>query len=154
MKDTLLRILSYPKPLRAVLARKIIQRLSLFSYRDRLTINSVDRPHYGHCIFEAAQLAARLKYPRISVVEFGCGGGNGLLNAEMHIAEITKIYPVEIELYGFDTGAGMPSAQDYRDFPHYFSSGLYHMNLDALRQKLKIAKLVLGVPKLSITQIF
>ena len=68
------------------LSRKIIQRFSLFWYGDRLTICAVERPHYGHCIFEAAKLAARLNYPKISVVEFGCGGGNGLLNAEMNIA--------------------------------------------------------------------
>lgn len=144
MKDALLRILAYPKPIRAVLAKKLIQRLSLFSYRDRLKINAVDRPHYGHCIFEAARLASHLKYPRISVIEFGCGGGNGLVIAEKHIAEVSKLFPVEIELYGFDSGAGMPAAKDYRDFPHYFNRGLYRMDPGALRQKLKLAQLVLG----------
>jgi hypothetical protein len=124
--------------------RPLIQQRSLFSYQDRLNVNLVDRPHYGHCIFEAAQLASCLKIPRISVVEFGCGGGNGLVNAEMHMSEITKIFPVEIELYGFDTGTGMPGPLDYRDFPYYFKPGLYQMDPDALRQKLKIGKLLLG----------
>jgi hypothetical protein len=32
----------------------------MFSYRDRLFAHAVDRPHYGHCIYEAAQLAQRL----------------------------------------------------------------------------------------------
>ena len=82
---------------------------------------AVERPHYGHCIFEAAQLAHRLALPRISVIEFGCGGGNGLLNAEMHCVEVAKIFPdVAFELYGFDTGDGLPPPiEDYRDFPHY-----------------------------------
>jgi hypothetical protein len=92
-------------------------------------------------------LAARLHIPRISVIEFGCGGGNGLVNAEMHITEIQKIFPVEIELYGFDTGSGMPAAQDYRDFPHYFKPGLYRMDQDVLRQRLKFSKLILGPVK-------
>jgi hypothetical protein len=143
MKGMLPKIWNHRKPVRVVLA-KIIQRYSLFSYRDRLNICAIERPHYGHCIFEAAQLAARLNYPKISVVEFGCGGGNGLINAEMHISELEKIFPVEMELYGFDTGGGMPSAQDYRDCPHYFKPGLYHMNPELLRLKLNRAKLVLG----------
>jgi len=80
----------------------------------------------------------------MSVIEFGCGAGNGLIDAEMHIAEMRKIFPVEIELYGFDAGSGLPPAQDYRDFPHYFRPGLYSMDRSALEQKLKIAKLVIG----------
>jgi len=124
--------------------KKLIKRLSLFSYKDRLTISAVERPHYGRCIYEAAQLATRLGHPRISVIEFGCGGGNGLLNAEMHIAEIEKIFPVKIELYGFDTGEGLPEPKDYRDFPHYFRPGMYDMNFDLLKTRLKNCTLVLG----------
>jgi hypothetical protein len=140
----LLRILSYPYPLRVVLARKIIRSLSLFSYRDRLLVHAVDRPHYGHCIYEAAQLANRLGYPSMSVIEFGCGGGNGLVNAEMHIAEISQIFPVKIELYGFDTGAGLPPGEDYRDLLHYFKPGQFHMDTGLLQRRLKVGKLVLG----------
>ena len=131
------------RPLRPVL-RPVVQRLSLLPYRDRLELNWIDRPHYGHCIFEAAQLAARLHAPRISVIEFGCGGGNGLVNAEMHISEAKKLFPVDVDLYGFDTGAGMPAPQDYRDFPHYFKPGLYKMDPDLLKRKLRFAKLILG----------
>jgi hypothetical protein len=134
------------KPI-APLLRPLLQGLALMPYKDRLSINWIDRPHYGHCIFEAARLATRLRMPRISVIEFGCGGGNGLLNCEMHITEIQKIFPVQIELYGFDTGAGMPAAQDYRDFPHYFKPGLYKMDPAALTQRLKLGKLALGEVK-------
>jgi hypothetical protein len=144
MISMLARALAYPTPYRAELARRLIQKFSLFSYRDRLEICAVDRPHYGHCIFEAAHLAARLGHSRISVIEFGCGGGNGLLNAEMHIAEVEKIYPVTIELYGFDSGTGLPPLKDYRDFPHYFMPGQFNMDADKLRQKLLRGKLVLG----------
>ncbi len=140
----MLKVLTYPRSLRAALARKIVRRLSLFSYRDRLFANAVDRPHYGHCIFEAAQLATRLGYPTMSVVEFGCGGGNGLLNAEMHIAEISKILPIKIELYGFDTGEGLPQAEDYRDLMHYFRPGQFQMQANTLQTRLRLAKLVLG----------
>jgi hypothetical protein len=142
--DFLLEALTHRTPLRSVLARKIIKRLSLFSYEKRLSIEAVDRPHYGYCIFQAAKLASLLNYPRMSVIEFGCGGGNGLINAEMHIKEVTKLFSVDIELYGFDSGTGMPAPVDYRDMPHYFRSGLYEMNRDALNRRLKHAKLVIG----------
>jgi hypothetical protein len=144
MTSAMLQALMYPKPARLAITRYLVRRFGLFSYPDRLSICAVDRPHYGHCIFEAAKQAARLGYPKMSVVEFGCGGGNGLLNAEMHIAEIEKLFPVKIQLYGFDTGQGLPPLEDYRDFPHYFKPGQYHMDPCRLRQSLKRAKLVLG----------
>ena len=144
VRRLLIEVLSRPAPLRVVIGRQVIKRLSLFSYAERLVIGAVERPHYGHCIYEAAKLAARLKYPAISVVEFGCGGGNGLLNAEMHINEVEKLFPVSIQLYGFDNAAGLPPAADYRDYPYYFRPGQFRMDLDALRRRLKRAKLVLG----------
>jgi hypothetical protein len=154
MKSMFLKVLGYPRPLRVVIARAVVRRLSLFSYRERLEMCAIDRPHYGHCIFEAAQLAARLGYPKISVIEFGCGGGNGLINAEMHIAEVERLFPIDIELYGFDTGVGLPPLDDYRDFPHYFKSEQYHMDTDSLRQRLRKAKLVLGNVKDTCTTFF
>jgi len=119
----------------------------LFSYIDRLFIGAIDRPHYGYCILQAAKLAKSLGYPRISIIEFGCGGGNGLINAEMHIEEVSKIVPIDIELYGFDSGSGLPHPQDYRDMPYYFREGTFEMDFEALRRKLKRAKLVIGEVK-------
>jgi hypothetical protein len=144
MDRLLLKILTYPAPMRLVLARWFIKRFSLFSYEDRMSIGAIDRPHYGYCIFQAARLASLLGYPKISVIEFGCGGGNGLLNAEMHISEVMKIFAVDIELYGFDCGCGLPAPRDYRDMPHYFQAGLYEMNREPLEKKLKHAKLIIG----------
>jgi hypothetical protein len=144
MRRALLKILSRPIPLRVAVTRKLAKRFSLFSYVERLDMGAVERPHYGHCIYEAAKLAASLKYPEISVVEFGCGGGNGLLNAEMHINEAEKLFPVKVQLYGFDNATGLPPAEDYRDYPHYFRAGQFRMDVDALRRKLTRAKLVLG----------
>ena len=107
-------------------------------------------PHYGYCIFQANLL----NYPRISVIEFGCGGGNGLVTAEMHIREISKLFPVEIQLYGFDTGTGLPQPQDYRDMPHYFEPGFYKMDRQILEKKLTLGKLVIGDVKDTCTTFF
>jgi hypothetical protein len=144
MSDILVKALTNRTPLRVALARRLIKRFSLFSYENRLAIDAIDRAHYGFCIFQAAKLASLLKYPKISVVEFGCGGGNGLLDAEMHIREVMKTFPVSIELYGFDVGSGLPPPRDYRDMPHYFRAGLYKMDRGSLEQKLERAKLVIG----------
>ena len=143
-RDVLLKALTHRTPLRSVLARRFIQQFSLFSYEQRLAIEAVDRPHYGYCIFQAARLASLLGYSRISALEFGCGGGNGLLNAEMHIKEVTKLFSVDIDLYGFDAGSGLPAPTDYRDMPHYFRQGLYEMDRGTLERRLKHAKLVIG----------
>jgi hypothetical protein len=144
MKKMLLKLMAYPLPLRPALVRNLIGRLALFSYADRLNVGAIGYPYYGYCIYHAAKLAIRLNYRRISVLEFGCASGNGLLSAEMHIAEVMKIYDVDIELYGFDTGSGLPRARDYRDMPYYFQPGSYEMDCHALKNKLKRAKLVLG----------
>ena len=146
MKNILLRLAKGQRPLRAVLARQILKRIPLLSYADRLNFgyDFVERPHYAHCIFYAAKLAHSLKYPKMSVIEFGCGGGKGLINAESHITEVMKIFPVEIELYGFDLGSGLPQPKDYRDMPYYFRHGLYKMDRTSLEKKLTRAKLVIG----------
>jgi len=62
----------------------------------------------------------------------------------MHIAEISRIFPVKIELYGFDTGSGLPGGKDYRDLLHYFEPGQFRMNYEVLQSKLHIGKLILG----------
>jgi hypothetical protein len=143
MKERLIEVLSHPRPLGGIL-RNAIKRFSLLSYKDRLRIGAVERPHYGYCIFEAAKLAKLLNYGNIGVVEFGCAGGNGLVNAEMHIAEVARIFDIEIELYGFDSGSGLVEPKDYRDIPYYFQSGLYHMDRRVLEQRLKKTRLVIG----------
>ena len=143
-RDIILKALTHRTPLRSVLARKFIKQFSLFTYEQRLSIEAVDRPNYGYCIFQAARLASLLNYPRISVIEFGCGGGNGLLNAEMHIREVMKVFSVNIDLYGFDSGSGLPPPADHRDMPHYFRAGLYEMDRESLQRRLKHAKLVIG----------
>jgi hypothetical protein len=142
--NILAKVLTHQTPLRVELARRFIKQFSLFSYENRLSIGATERTHYGFCIFQAARLASLLDYPKISVLEFGCGGGNGLLDAEWHINEVTKVFPVGIDLYGFDSGSGLPTPRDYRDMPHYFRGGLYPMDRSSLERKLKHTKLVIG----------
>jgi hypothetical protein len=127
------------------MVRGAIRKLGVGSYRFRLDAGALHRPHYAYILYQAAQLAARLGEPRISVIEFGVAGGGGLLWMERHAVEVEKLFPtVKIELYGFDTGGGLPAPRDYRDLPYHWKSGFFAMDPAALKAKLTRAKLVIG----------
>jgi hypothetical protein len=121
-----------------------IRRFPIGSYELRLSLGAVHRPHYGYCVLNAAKLAKKLNYDRISVVEYGVAGGNGLLNLEFHALEIEKLLNIKIDVYGFDTGEGLPTVLDYRDLPYHWKSGFFKMNVSMLNSKLKKAKLIIG----------
>ncbi len=134
-------ILRYP--LRTA-AKRVIQKFRIGSYEERLRIGAVDGPHYGYCVYNAAVLAKKLGYRRISVLEFGVAGGNGLVNLEYHAQEITKVLAIDIDIYGFDMAEGLPEPLDYRDLPYIWKKGFYKMDVPRLRARLTKAELVLG----------
>jgi len=114
------------------------------SYETKLAHGAIQRPNYGYCLYNAAKLAKRLGYPKMSAIEFGVAGGNGLISLEEHAATISNLLQIEIEIYGFDTGEGLPRPIDYRDLPYHWKEGFYKMDRQALESRLRIAKLVLG----------
>lgn len=129
-------------PQRVVLAAW--KRLGTAGLKSKLDYDLFDRPHYAYCIANAARLARALGVPRISVMEFGVAGGRGLLAIEALCPEIERAYGVEIEVWGFDTGEGLPEPVDYRDLPYIWKAGFYRMDQEALRRKLRRSQLVLG----------
>jgi hypothetical protein len=102
------------------------------------------RPHYVWGVVSGAYLAQVLKIPRISVIEFGVAGGNGLVTLELIAEKVSKNFGVDIDVYGFDTGTGNPKSTDYRDMPNLFQESDYAMDVEKLRNRLKKAQLVLG----------
>jgi len=116
-------------------------------FKTRLDYDIFERPHYAFCVYHAARQAAALGIPKISVAEFGVAGGNGLVALENLIEEIEKEFGVEIEIYGFDTGEGLPAPIDYRDLPYIWKTGFYKMDQDALAKRINRSKLVLGEVK-------
>jgi hypothetical protein len=146
-------LFSDPAPVRFLL-RRLIKGIGIGSYRFRLAIGAVDRPHYGYIIYEAAKLASRLGQKRISVLEYGVAGGTGLLAMERHAEAVERIFPVKIEIYGFDTGGGLPAPEDYRDLPYLWQAGFFAMDQEALRAKLKRSTLVLGDVATTAVQFF
>ncbi|MGK2227264.1 hypothetical protein [Devosia sp.] len=143
MIDGLLKFVTHPYPHRVAFMR-LIKKLELGSYPTRLRLGAVDRPYYGYIVWNAAVLAQKLGYPRVSLIEFGVATGNGLLNLEYHAREASKFFNVEFEIYGFDTGTGLPPPADYRDLPYVWREQLFKMDFAQLSSKLTTAKLVIG----------
>ena len=114
------------------------------SYRRRLDYDLIERPHYGHCLLHAATLARKLGHPRVSAIEFGVAGGNGLVALERHAEAVRAETGVEVAIFGFDTGRGMPPPRDYRDMPYMWQAGYFEMDEGALRARLRSARLILG----------
>ncbi len=129
------------------IARGVIRSLRLGDYPWRVELGAVERPHYAYCLYHAAVLAKRLGLRRISAIEFGVAGGNGLVNLEAHAAEVTRALGVEIDIYGFDTGEGLPEPVDHRDLPYHWKKGFYKMDVPRITARLHKAKLVLGEVK-------
>jgi len=137
------RLFEYPT-LFGNICLRIIRRFKIGSYEFRLSIGAVDRPHYAYLVYHASRLAAQLGHPRVSILEFGVAGGAGLLALERHADNMEKLFLVKIEIYGFDTGKGLPKPLDFRDLPYHWKQGFYEMDVPVLKARLKRAKLVLG----------
>jgi hypothetical protein len=71
-------------------------------------------------------------------VEFGVAGGDGLVALESLSKEIAAFFGINIDVFGFDTGEGMPMPTDYRDLPHVWSKGFYRMDKERLRKRLNV----------------
>lgn len=138
------RLIDEPWPLRFLLLRFLDRRFDFLSYPAKLNLGVVDRPQYGHCLLKAAELARKLGHRRISAIEFGVAGGSGLLALEAHAVQVERETGVAVELYGFDTGQGMPPPQDYRDMPYMWQAGYFRMDFAELQKRLRSARLVLG----------
>jgi len=103
-------------------------------------------------MLRAAELAKRLGHDRVSALEFGVAGGNGLAFMADYAVEVKKATGVTVECYGFDTGQGMPPPEGPRDLPYWFQEAQYAMDVDALRARIPHATLVLGNIRETVTE--
>jgi hypothetical protein len=141
--NVLARWLQQPSALSSF-CRSAIHRCKIGRYKFRFDAGALDRPNYAYLVYQAARLATQMGQPRVSIVEFGVAGGAGLLALEHHADHVEKLFPVQIEIYGFDTGKGLPKPLDYRDLPFHWKPGFFEMNVPLLKSRLKRARLVLG----------
>jgi hypothetical protein len=120
------------------------RRLYPYSGEFLAEFNAIERPHYAYCMLGAARLASRLGMDRISAIEFGVAGGNGLKFMCNFAKEVRRATGVMVDCIGFDTGKGMPAPQGRKDLPYWFKAEQYKMDLPALEASLPEARLVLG----------
>jgi hypothetical protein len=125
-------------------AHRIMRALPFGSFSTRCFLDLYPRPHYAYGVQQGALLAKALGIPRISVIEFGVAGGNGLIELEKVAAAASAAIGVGIDVYGFDRGEGLPNAPDYRDLPYTWQKGFFKMDVPALKARLTTAQLVLG----------
>src|SRR5579859_2531972 len=115
------------------------------SFRTKVAFDLIPRRHYAYAVLRCAELAASCSLRRVSIAELGVAAGAGLLNLCTIAREVTRATGVAFDIYGFDTGAGLPMPQDHRDHPELFQSGDFPMDQQALIRALPAnAKLLLG----------
>lgn len=115
-----------------------------YNFERQILRNRIYRSNYAYCCYHAAILASKLGYKKMSVIEFGCAGGAGLIALEVICEKVSGLTGVEIEIYGFDTGEGLPEPKDYRDLPYHWQKGFFKMEKDTLEPKLKKSKIIYG----------
>lgn len=115
-----------------------------YSPQFKLAMQVVERPNYAWCMMQAAQLGRALGHKRISALEFGVAGGNGLAFMCDYAKDVRKATGVEVICYGFDTGGGMPPPEGHADLPYWFAAQQYKMDVDKLKARIPDGSLVLG----------
>jgi hypothetical protein len=150
-----LRRVSHPWHLRHVAAERLTEPLhlnivaafvALFgTFRAKIAFDLVLRRQFAFSILYAADEAKRLGLERVTLAEFGVANGAGLINICYLAERITKITGVEFDIYGFDSGKGMPPAIDYRDHPELYQEGDFPIDEPRLRAALPAnAELIIG----------
>jgi hypothetical protein len=130
--------------LRDLLKRSFLLRRKNVSVRERVDWDLYQRPQFAYGLYHAAREAKALGLPKISAIELGVAGGNGLVAMEGLADEIGRDRGIAIEVFGFDTGKGQPPPQDYRDSPYIWKEGQFKMDEQKLRARLRSARLVIG----------
>jgi hypothetical protein len=106
-------------------------------FRERELWGVVDRPCYAYGMLRAADLARYFGKKKVTVCEFGVAQGAGLLNMIELAEQITRETGVAFRIVGFDTGAGLPTVDGYKDHPELWSPGDFPMvDRDALLKRL------------------
>jgi hypothetical protein len=116
------------------------------SVRQKIYFDLLIRHEHAFPILRAADTAAAAGKREVTVMEFGVANGAGLMNICRLCEAVTKETGVAFKVYGFDSGAGMPPPQDYRDHPELYAAGDFPMqDRDRLRAALPaFAELVIG----------
>ena len=110
-----------------------------------MALGAQQRPPYTWGMAHAAYLAKNLGIARITAIELGVAGGNGLIALDRTAVWLEQALGVSIDVVGFDSGEGLPKPEDHRDLPNLWAQGDFAMDEQALRAQLQRAQLHLGL---------
>lgn len=82
-------------------------------------------PNYGILLIHALWQARLCGYDRVTAMEFGVASGRGMTALRSWVNQLAPQFGVVVDVVGFDTGHGLPTAQDYRDHPEIWQAGDY-----------------------------
>ena len=115
------------------------------SYRMKCDFDLVLRSQHAYSLYKAADLALKENKKKVSVIEFGVANGAGLSNIQHIAKKITKDTGISFDIYGFDTGKGMPPPASFKDHPDCYQEGDFPMDFDRLQKTLDSnTKLIIG----------
>jgi hypothetical protein len=107
-------------------------------------VRQVGYPQYLYGLLSAVRTARAVGKKKITAIEFGVAGSNGLVAMEKHAKEVDKQYDVSIDIVGFDTSSGIPHPSDPRDCPYAFRGGEFPMDVEKVKSRLNTASLRIG----------
>lgn len=117
-------------------------------FKQNFKAGNLQRMVYARNIWKAAEAAREIGIREFSVIEFGVAGGNGLIAAEFYAREISRIFNLKIEVYGFDNAVGLPEIKEdciQKEIPYWFYGGRYnYLNIEKMNKRLRAAKLIIG----------
>ena len=114
------------KAKRTALARDLWFRWA-GSLREKERFGLIDRPQYAYGVLRAADVARYFDLDAVTVCEFGVASGDGLVNLVEVADLVTSETGVELRVLGFDTGAGLPPVQGFKEHPEIWSGGDFPM---------------------------
>lgn len=126
--------------IRALSATKLVSWNTL-----ALSGGGVRYPWYSFGLASACREAKALGLDKISALEFGVAGGNGLMALSAAAKQCTIEFGIEVHVLGFDSGLGMPNHQGFVDAPYLWKQGDFRMDAEALRDTMpKSTNVIIG----------
>ena len=95
------------------------------NFTKKIDYDLIPRQPYAFGLNEAFKGALKVGAKEIIIIEFGVAAGAGLFNLAYIASKLSKIYGVDYQIVGFDTGKGMPDAIDYRDHPENIEKEIF-----------------------------